>query len=246
MIDYQINYHFDINKYEKFDFDIEINATKIDLKYNLPLILNQGKLKTCAAVAVASLYDEFFYKKIGTQACFSPMYLYYLQSRKYKFKEDDGLYIIDCLESLKTYGICEHEMYPIQHKFPILVPSDKASKNASESLKVNKILCIEKLGQIHQSLIDGYSVVIGSMLYDGFYDILTYKYGKMQLPKDNEKKIGAHAFLVVGFIQTGSHQNFGVLILRNSRGGNWGHNGYCYMPYEYFKEGFVFDAWTIR
>lgn len=52
---------------------------------------------------------------------------------------------------------------------------------------------------------------------------------------------GHHAMLCVGY--SDKHQ---VFIVRNSWSENWGHGGYCYIPYSYLANPqYSFDLWAI-
>lgn len=54
-----------------------------------------------------------------------------------------------------------------------------------------------------------------------------------------EEFLGGHAMLVVGYDDEG-----GYLIVRNSWVEQWGDNGYCYLPYEYYTNGLIVDMWV--
>jgi C1A family cysteine protease len=65
--------------------------------------------------------------------------------------------------------------------------------------------------------------------------------GKMPMPAANEKVLGGHAVLAVGYDDTAKS-----LIVRNSWGEKFGDKGYFYMPYEFVTEENTADFWTAE
>ena len=64
--------------------------------------------------------------------------------------------------------------------------------------------------------------------------------GVMPMPKPNEKKLGGHAVMAVGY-DTASR----MMIVRNSWGPGWGKAGYFMMPFEFITSPNCSDFWTI-
>jgi len=66
--------------------------------------------------------------------------------------------------------------------------------------------------------------------------------GIVPIPNANEKPIGGHAAMAVGYDDSKE-----CLIVRNSWGTSWGEKGYFYLPYWYVTTlNASADYWTIR
>jgi C1A family cysteine protease len=62
------------------------------------------------------------------------------------------------------------------------------------------------------------------------------------MPKINERELGGHAVLAVGY-----DDDTRQLTVRNSWGASWGQKGYFRMPYGYIENASLSDDfWTIR
>ncbi len=68
------------------------------------------------------------------------------------------------------------------------------------------------------------------------------KTGVVPMPAPNEKVVGGHAVVAVGYDDAAQR-----VIVRNSWGPSWGQAGYFTMPYDYITNPkLAADMWTIR
>ena len=68
------------------------------------------------------------------------------------------------------------------------------------------------------------------------------KTGKVPMPGKNERVLGGHAVLDVGYNDADKR-----FLVRNSWGIGWGKQGYFTMPYDYLADrNLADDFWTIR
>ena len=85
-------------------------------------------------------------------------------------------------------------------------------------------------------------VCFGFSVFESFESKETAKTGIMCMPGKDEKLLGGHAVMCVGF--SDSKKKF---IIRNSWGVNWGDDGYFYMPYEFMtNKDLCSDFWIIE
>jgi C1A family cysteine protease len=95
----------------------------------------------------------------------------------------------------------------------------------------------DDLSELRLALSKGLPVIFGMMVPKSFYAIGGD--GVMTMPDANEPRLGGHALLAVGYDDDKS-----VFIVRNSWGEEFGDNGYCYMPYEFFTSGYPLNGKT--
>jgi C1A family cysteine protease len=77
--------------------------------------------------------------------------------------------------------------------------------------------------------------------------------GKIPYPTSNEKIVGGHAVVAVGYddnmkiknTNTGATETKGAMLIRNSWGTTWGDNGYGWLPYDYVLKGLAIDWWSM-
>jgi len=93
---------------------------------------------------------------------------------------------------------------------------------------------------LKNSLAQGFPVIIGFTVYEGFETDEVAQSGILNMPGVDEQVVGGHCVLVVGYDDAN-----GRALVRNSWGTAWGINGYFWMDYGYFQD-LVSDMWTIR
>ena len=88
----------------------------------------------------------------------------------------------------------------------------------------------------------GLPFVFGFAVYQSFETEEVAKTGIMVMPKENDKMLGGHAIMAVGYDSEKE-----VFIIRNSWGVEWGDKGYFNMPYSYItNKDLCSDFWVVE
>lgn len=76
--------------------------------------------------------------------------------------------------------------------------------------------------------------------------------GEIPMPKKDEKPVGSHAVLLVGYddkkvIGDGEEheKTRGAFLFKNSWSVDWGDKGYGWLPYAYLRDGLAKDCWSM-
>jgi C1A family cysteine protease len=98
------------------------------------------------------------------------------------------------------------------------------------------------LNEIKACLAMGLPVVFGFAVYDHVMSKEIAKTGVLRVPESNERMLGGHAVLAVGY-----DDSTATVLFRNSWGASWGQAGYGTMPYFYFDElRLAIDFWAVQ
>jgi C1A family cysteine protease len=217
---------------------------KVDLRTQCPAVYDQGQLGSCTANAIGAAF-EFELKRQAQNKDFMPSRLFiYFNERdiEHTVNSDSGAQIRDGIKSVNHLGVCPESMWPYDITKFVDKPTDVCYKNALEHQVLSYQRVNRTLSQMKGCLADGYPFVLGFTVYESFESEAVAKSGKLNMPKKNEKSIGGHAVLAVGYNDSAKR-----FVIRNSWGMNWGLNGYFTMPYDYLLEGNLSDDfWTIR
>ncbi len=207
----------------------------IDLRPKFREVYDQGKIGSCTANALCSIFEY------DTTALFkgSRLFLYY-NERIYirSTDEDKGAYLSDGIKSLKIHGICEEKywVYNIENVFK--EPSKEAYINARNNYVVEAFNITNKISIIKKWLLKNEPIAISLAIYSSFTNNKT---GIINIPKENEEMIGGHAIIICGFDDKNKR-----FIMRNSWGIYWGDKGYFYLPYDYItNDKLCGDLWII-
>jgi C1A family cysteine protease len=173
------------------------------------------------------------------QVALSALFGYYeTRARLGSINEDSGGTITDGMAVLKTVGAAPDDTWTYDiAQFKIKPPA--ASYKAAGEFKVKSVTQLAGLDDVKASLAKGNTVAFGFLVYKSM--MKTGADGKMPMPTSNEKVLGGHAVLAVGYDDTAK-----ALIVRNSWGEKFGDKGYFYMPYEFVTEENTADFWTAE
>jgi C1A family cysteine protease len=232
-----------INSKDKFlSFNYTPTNTSHDLttNYKFPPIYNQSTLGSCSANAICAAYC---FDSLNNECNFCPsrLYLYYKERKmENDIAEDKGAIISDGLNVIHSLGVCSEEKWPYDvSKFADQPPEicDVEAKN-HKSIDQRRVAC--KLNDLKNCIDNKLPFIFGFDVFESFENIDKNNF-IMTLPKENEKQLGGHAVLCVGYDD--ENQLFKI---RNSWGEEWGDKGHFYMPYDYITNASLCaDFWVI-
>lgn len=153
--------------------------------------------------------------------------------------QDNGAQIRDVVSGLANVGVVEESLWPYDITTFAHPPVDSFDK--ASSYRISQYLRCDGLGDVKNSLAQGFPVIIGFSVYDNFESTDMEKTGILHLPESGDQMIGGHCVLVIGYDDTKN-----LAKIRNSWGTGWGpFDGNFFMDYGYFDQ-LVSDCWTIR
>ncbi len=222
-------------------------VTRIDLRDQCPPVYDQGQLGSCTANALAGAFD-FDRGKQG-HSFMTPSRLFVYWNSRYMegtIDTDAGATLRDGIKSLNVSGV------PPEIDWPYIIdkfrdkPSEKSYQDAQESqtLEYRRIVTPhdDPSHDMLACLNEGYPFVTGIAVYESFETPDTERTGIIPMPEPEERLLGGHAVLVVGYDVGKKHY-----IVRNSWGSDWGDEGHFYLPFEYLtSKGLASDMWMIK
>jgi C1A family cysteine protease len=213
-----------------------------DLRPGCSPVENQGNLGSCTGNALAGAVEFLERKDKVAFANVSRLFIYYNERViEHTVHEDSGAMIRDGIKTLVKQGVCSESKWPyVVSKFEVK-PSAACYKQARDH-QVTAYARLQTLDEMRACLADGYPFVFGFSVFESFESKKVAQTGVVPMPKPNEKMLGGHAVLGVGYDD--AQQRF---LVRNSWGADWGMKGYFTMPYDYLKDrNLSDDFWTIR
>ncbi len=214
----------------------------VDLRSKCPPVEDQGQLGSCTANALVSALEYLELQKKRKFYDLSRLFVYYNERViENSVNSDSGAMIRDGIKTLANQGVCKENNW----KYDIKKFTKKPGKGCySSALKyvINSYYRIDSLNEMKQCLVSGFPFVFGFSVYESFESDLVAQTGEVPMPAENEKLLGGHAVMAVGYDDV--TQRF---IVRNSWGENWGNQGYFTIPYIYLTDrNLSDDFWTIK
>jgi C1A family cysteine protease len=200
------------------------DPVEVDLRSKDGPIFDQGTESSCTSNAGTEIY-EFLLKQKGISFHGSRNFLYYaerlIDGDTYK---DAGSSLQTIADALVKYGICEEELWPYKNATLYRDPNLECWKSALDH-RITGSFRLRTIEDMKNCLIKGNPFMFGAMIYESFQSTID---GYIPMPKPNEKLLGGHALVIMGYIEDKK-----MFIGRNSWSSLWGDNGYFYLPYEY-------------
>ncbi len=214
----------------------------VDLRPTCSPVEDQGSLGSCTGNALVGAL-EFLERKNNTQFIdLSRLFIYYNERViEGNVSSDSGAEIRDGIKTLKKQGVCSEKKWPyLISKFSVK-PTPACYKEALNH-QITSYHRILTLDEMRTCLAEGFPFVFGFTVYESFETKEVAGTGIVNMPKPEEKTLGGHAVLAVGYDD--QERRF---IIRNSWGTAWGQNGYFTMPYDYLADrNLSDDFWAIR
>jgi C1A family cysteine protease len=216
----------------------------VDLRHQFPPPYDQGQLGSCTANAIAGAL-QFLEGKEGSPAPVMPsrLFIYYNERvLEGSAGSDSGAQIRDGIKTVARDGFCPEAEWPYNIAAFATKPgagcyADALKERVSQYLRLTPATV-----QLLTCLATGYPFVFGFSVYESFETAAVAATGVVQLPHPQERLVGGHAVVAVGYDQPS-----GRFIVRNSWGAVWGDAGYFTMPYQYLTDPMLAaDFWTIR
>lgn len=213
----------------------------VDLSPGIPPPYDQGELGSCTANAISGGLQ--FVQGIQQETAVMPsrLFIYYNErSMEGSVGSDSGAQIRDGIKSVAKIGYCSEDTWP----YDITQFTQQPPEQAYVEAEKHQVLSYYRVNNREQSLLhclaSNFPIVFGISVYESF---MNAPGGNAPMPQPNEKLLGGHALLCVGYDLGTRRFKF-----RNSWGTSWGDGtGHGTIPFEYLESPLLGgDYWTLR
>ncbi len=224
----------------------------MDLRAGCSPVEDQGALGSCTAQALVGGL-EYLQLRVWTRPRhpagpsarhrdLSRLFLYYnTRALMGTIREDSGAMLRTGLKSLRKTGVCGEDLWPYLIERFAEAPPRKCYQ-AALACRVQAYQRLASLAEMKACLAEGLPFVFGFAVYEHVMDAATARTGRIRLPRRQERMLGGHAVLAVGY-----RDRDRTLIFRNSWGAPWGDAGYGEIPYAYLESRELSDDfWCIQ
>jgi len=162
-------------------------------------------------------------------------------------QEDSGAMLRTGIKTLKALGVCREALWPYEIRRFTAKPTaacftEAADHQVTAYQRLNRTSPVDTLAEMKACLAMGLPFVFGFAVYEHVMSAAVARTGRIRLPGKNERMLGGHAVMAVGY-----QENTRMISFRNSWGAAWGCSGYGQMPYAYLESRELSDDfWCIQ
>lgn len=215
----------------------------VDLRPQMPPVYDQLSLGSCTSQAIgAAIQFDDMKQGLPDTSPRSRLFIYYGERTiEGSVNQDAGAQIRDGIKVIASIGAPPETDWPyVISNFKVKPPA-AAYTDASQHRAVKYHSVEQDASHIMSALAQGFPVIFGFNVFAEFESAAVAKSGTVPMPAANERPLGGHAVLIVGY-DTAK----GVFIVRNSWGEGFGIAGYFTLPIEYvISPSLCSDFWTI-
>lgn len=220
----------------------------VDLRLYLNPVVDHSGVASCSVEAIATAHEYLLKRHQQQEVILSRWFIYHNARAAIgdlgdlgDLREDNGTSFANAIASLQKYGACGADSYADQPGIINEKPPEELYQAILPYSLELPLVVANDLASLKSHLAAGYPVAFGLEVFTSFGEV--GEDGLVLLPDlEMESHLGSHALLAVGYSDLDE-----VVIARNSWGVNWGDRGYCYLPYEYFKNpDLLGNAWLLR
>jgi len=215
----------------------------VDLRPQCPPVYDQGELGSCTAQAIAGAIEFDQRRQRLPEFTPSRLFIYYNERViEDSVDQDMGAMARDGIKAVAAVGAPPETDWPYDIDRFADRPPERAYRDGEKHRIARYERLPRELDHMKACLAAGFPIVFGFSVYESFEGEVVRRSGRLEMPAPDERVIGGHAVLAVGYIQ--QERRF---IVRNSWGQGFGMDGYFTMPYDYLLERRMSaDFWTIR
>jgi C1A family cysteine protease len=218
---------------------------EVDPRADLPAVFDQGQLGSCTANAVAAAVEYDAELNGADPGFLSRLWIYYYerQLEGAPATQDTGAYGRDGFKVCQKLGVPPEADWPYDiSKFSDDPPASLDGEARQHRISNYKVVP-RNLDTMRAVLSNRQTIALGFSVYQSFESHQVAQTGIVPLPTRNEKQLGGHEVLLVGYLK--DQPNYGLV--RNSWGPDWGMKGYFLMPWAYILDAnLASDFRTIR
>ena len=234
-------------------------ASSVDLRRWCSPIEDQGEIGACTAHAGVGMVEYYEKRAFGKHIEASRLFLYKATRNLAELHGDSGASIRSTMGALVLFGVPPEKYWPYTDKLPDFDKEPSAfCYSFAENYKSIKYFRHDPpqlseeavLESVKKSLVAGIPVMFGFTVYSSMDQANST--GKIPFPCSNERVLGGHAVVAVGYDDKMETRNAdcdvatkGALLIRNSWGGGWGDGGYGWLPYEFLYRELSVDFWSM-
>jgi len=227
----------------------------IDLRESMPPIFDQGALGSCTGNGFATQVQVARHVG-GAPLGFTPSRLgiYYEERRREgTIPYDAGAEPRDGIKAIVENGVWPEDRPGAPENWPYDIdrfrdkPAAPCYTFGQDAQTLVYSVVEQNECQMKGVLATGLPIGIGFSVYESFETDEVVRTGIVPMPGSGERVLGGHWVVVVGYDDLGSLGPARHWIVRNSWGGVWGKQGYCFMPYEYLLDSDLSsDFWVVE